>query len=77
MTVFPRYSRFLRPRIVKTANTKTANNEGRLYIAVELNHIGLRKQNIGSNTFSNFTGTEIAQSLFYTITFDTTYSVIT
>ncbi len=32
MTGFPRYSRFLSPRIVKTANTKTANSEGRLYI---------------------------------------------
>jgi len=31
MTVFPCYSRFLSPWIVKTANTKPANNEGRLY----------------------------------------------
>ncbi len=28
---FPRYSRFLSPRIVKTVNTKTANSEGFLY----------------------------------------------
>ncbi len=31
MTDFPCYSRFLRSRIVKTVNTQTANNEGRLY----------------------------------------------
>ena len=31
MTVFPRYSRFLGPWIVKTVNSKTANIEGRLY----------------------------------------------
>jgi len=31
MTGFPCYLRFLSPRIVKTANTKTANSEGRLY----------------------------------------------
>jgi len=31
MMIFPCYSRFLSPRIVKTANTKTANSEGRLY----------------------------------------------
>ncbi len=31
MAVFPRYSRFLSPRIVKTTNTKPANSEGRLY----------------------------------------------
>ncbi len=29
--VFPHYSRFSSPPIVKTANTKTAINEGRLY----------------------------------------------
>ncbi len=29
--VFPRYSRFFSPRIVKTDNTKTAIKEGRLY----------------------------------------------
>jgi len=31
MTVFSCYSQFLSPRIVKTANTKPANNEGCLY----------------------------------------------
>jgi len=29
--VFLQYSRFLSPQIVKTANTKSANNEGRQY----------------------------------------------
>jgi hypothetical protein len=29
MTVFPHYLWFLSPQIVKTANTKTANSEGR------------------------------------------------
>ncbi len=33
VTCFPRYSRFLRPRIVKTANTKPVNNEGRLVLS--------------------------------------------
>ncbi len=32
--VFPRYSWFLNPRIVKTANTKTANSEGLQYFIV-------------------------------------------
>jgi hypothetical protein len=38
MTVYPRYLRFLRPRVVKTSNTKTANNEGRLYKQRSINH---------------------------------------
>jgi len=29
MTVFPRYTRLLSPRIVKTVNINTANSEGR------------------------------------------------
>jgi hypothetical protein len=36
MAVYPRYLRFLSPQIVKTANTKPANSEGRLY---SLKHI--------------------------------------
>ncbi len=41
--VFPRYSRFWSLLIVKTANTKTANSEGRLYMPLNVVTFGRTK----------------------------------
>jgi len=50
MTVFPQYSWFLSPQIVKTMNTKPVNSEGRLYIKMAFMNLHLNKATLTLST---------------------------